>query len=56
MLDAPGGEGPAAELEALPIDLGASAEALGARLLRAGTIGELRQALEEARPSASAPS
>jgi 3D-(3,5/4)-trihydroxycyclohexane-1,2-dione acylhydrolase (decyclizing) len=47
VLDA--GEGPADELEALPIDLGASAEALGARLLRASGIEELRAALETAK-------
>ena len=49
VLDAPGGDGPAGELEALPIDLGASAEALGARLLRARTVEELREALERAK-------
>jgi 3D-(3,5/4)-trihydroxycyclohexane-1,2-dione acylhydrolase (decyclizing) len=37
------------ELEALPIDLGASAEALGARLLRAHGVEELRAALETAK-------
>jgi 3D-(3,5/4)-trihydroxycyclohexane-1,2-dione acylhydrolase (decyclizing) len=37
------------ELEALPIDLGASAEALGARLLRARGVEELRAALETAK-------
>ncbi len=47
VLDA--GDGPAEELEALPIDLGASAEALGARLLRPRGIDELRDALESAR-------
>ena len=47
VLDA--GDGPAEELEALPIDLGASAEALGARLLRARGIDELRGALETAK-------
>ena len=48
-LDAESGDGPAGELEALPIDLGASAEALGARLLRACGIDELRDALETAK-------
>ncbi|HZC12980.1 MAG TPA: thiamine pyrophosphate-dependent enzyme, partial [Thermoleophilaceae bacterium] len=48
-LDAPGGDGPAGELEALPIDLGASAEALGARLLRARTVEDLRDVLERAK-------
>ena len=47
VLDA--GDGPAEELEALPIDLGASAEALGARLLRAHGIEGLRGALEAAK-------
>jgi 3D-(3,5/4)-trihydroxycyclohexane-1,2-dione acylhydrolase (decyclizing) len=49
VLDSESGEGPADELEPLPIDLGASAEALGARLLRARGIGELRAALETAK-------
>jgi 3D-(3,5/4)-trihydroxycyclohexane-1,2-dione acylhydrolase (decyclizing) len=49
VLDAGDGAGPAQELEALPIDLGASAEALGARLLRAGGLDELRAALETAK-------
>jgi 3D-(3,5/4)-trihydroxycyclohexane-1,2-dione acylhydrolase (decyclizing) len=47
VLDA--GDAPAEELEALPIDLGASAEALGARLLRPRGIDELRAALETAK-------
>jgi 3D-(3,5/4)-trihydroxycyclohexane-1,2-dione acylhydrolase (decyclizing) len=42
-------DGPAGELEALPVDLGASAEALGARLLRARGVAELRDALEQAK-------
>jgi 3D-(3,5/4)-trihydroxycyclohexane-1,2-dione acylhydrolase (decyclizing) len=49
VLDAENGEGPADELESLPIDLGASAAALGARLLRARGIEELRAALETAK-------
>jgi 3D-(3,5/4)-trihydroxycyclohexane-1,2-dione acylhydrolase (decyclizing) len=49
VLDADNGEGPAAELEDLPIDLGASAEAFGARLLRARGIDELHAALEAAK-------
>jgi 3D-(3,5/4)-trihydroxycyclohexane-1,2-dione acylhydrolase (decyclizing) len=49
VLDAATGDGPAGELEALPIDLGASAEALGARLLCARGIDELREALEAAK-------
>jgi 3D-(3,5/4)-trihydroxycyclohexane-1,2-dione acylhydrolase (decyclizing) len=55
VLDAPGGEGPASELEALPIDLGASAEALGARLLRASSIDELREALAQAKSERERP-
>jgi 3D-(3,5/4)-trihydroxycyclohexane-1,2-dione acylhydrolase (decyclizing) len=49
VLDAENGEGPADELESLPIDLGASAAALGARLLRPRGIEELRAALETAK-------
>jgi 3D-(3,5/4)-trihydroxycyclohexane-1,2-dione acylhydrolase (decyclizing) len=37
--------------DVLPLDLGANAESLGARLLRARTIDELRGALEEAKAS-----
>ncbi len=48
-LDAPGGDGPAGELEPLPIDLATSAEGLGAKVLRTGSIDELRGALERAR-------
>jgi 3D-(3,5/4)-trihydroxycyclohexane-1,2-dione acylhydrolase (decyclizing) len=49
-LDAPDGAAladPAAE--ALPIDLAANAESLGARVIRTRTIAELREALNEAR-------
>ncbi len=49
VLDADDGDGPASELKDLPIDLGASAEAFGARLLRARGIDELRAALEAAK-------
>jgi 3D-(3,5/4)-trihydroxycyclohexane-1,2-dione acylhydrolase (decyclizing) len=35
--------------EVLPVDLGANAESLGARVFRAETVGELRGALEEAK-------
>jgi 3D-(3,5/4)-trihydroxycyclohexane-1,2-dione acylhydrolase (decyclizing) len=35
---------------ALPVDLATSAEGLGARVIRAGTIEDLRQALSEPRP------
>jgi 3D-(3,5/4)-trihydroxycyclohexane-1,2-dione acylhydrolase (decyclizing) len=48
-LDAVDGAGPEGELQPLPIDLAASAEAFGARVLRARTIDELRDALSEAR-------
>jgi 3D-(3,5/4)-trihydroxycyclohexane-1,2-dione acylhydrolase (decyclizing) len=49
LLDAPNGGGPAQPAEALPVDLAANAESLGATVLRARTIEELREALEEAR-------
>jgi 3D-(3,5/4)-trihydroxycyclohexane-1,2-dione acylhydrolase (decyclizing) len=48
-LDAPDESGPAAALRASPVDLAANAESLGARVLRAASIDELRAALEEAR-------
>jgi 3D-(3,5/4)-trihydroxycyclohexane-1,2-dione acylhydrolase (decyclizing) len=48
-LDAPDGGGPAAPLRASPVDLAANAESLGLRVLRVGTIDELRGALDEAR-------
>jgi 3D-(3,5/4)-trihydroxycyclohexane-1,2-dione acylhydrolase (decyclizing) len=48
-LDAPGGDGPAGELVPLPVDLAATAEGLGARVLRTRTIDELRAALDEAK-------
>ena len=44
-LDAPDGSGPAGVTEALPIDLAANAESLGATVLRAGDVDELRAAL-----------
>jgi 3D-(3,5/4)-trihydroxycyclohexane-1,2-dione acylhydrolase (decyclizing) len=46
-------DGPAGALEPLSVDLGASAEALGARLLRARGIAELRDALEQAKAETS---
>jgi 3D-(3,5/4)-trihydroxycyclohexane-1,2-dione acylhydrolase (decyclizing) len=49
LLDRPDGEGPATEAEPLPVDLAANAESLGARVLRAKTIADLRAALAEAR-------
>jgi 3D-(3,5/4)-trihydroxycyclohexane-1,2-dione acylhydrolase (decyclizing) len=48
-LDAPDGAGPAGATEALSIDLAANAESLGATVLRAGDIDELRAALARAR-------
>jgi 3D-(3,5/4)-trihydroxycyclohexane-1,2-dione acylhydrolase (decyclizing) len=48
-LDAPDGSGPAGVTEALPIDLAANAESLGATVLRAGDVDELRAALARAR-------
>jgi 3D-(3,5/4)-trihydroxycyclohexane-1,2-dione acylhydrolase (decyclizing) len=48
-LDAPDGTGLADAADPLPVDLAANAESLGARVLRAGTIDELRAALREAR-------
>jgi 3D-(3,5/4)-trihydroxycyclohexane-1,2-dione acylhydrolase (decyclizing) len=47
-LDDPSGKGPAGELEPLPIDLGANAESLGAKLYRAESVEELREALAAA--------
>jgi 3D-(3,5/4)-trihydroxycyclohexane-1,2-dione acylhydrolase (decyclizing) len=48
-LDAPDGSGPAASSEALPIDLAKNAESLGATVMRAGDVDELRGALARAR-------
>ena len=47
-LDAPDGRGPAGVTEALPIDLAANAESLGATVLRAGDVDQLRAALARA--------
>ena len=47
-LDAPDGSGPAGVTEALPIDLAANAESLGATVLRAGDVDQLRAALARA--------
>jgi 3D-(3,5/4)-trihydroxycyclohexane-1,2-dione acylhydrolase (decyclizing) len=41
--------------DAVPVDLAANAESLGARVLRAGTIEELRAALAEAKAHAGGP-
>jgi 3D-(3,5/4)-trihydroxycyclohexane-1,2-dione acylhydrolase (decyclizing) len=48
-LDAADGAGPADAAEALPVDLAANAESLGARVIRTNTIPELRDALVVAR-------
>jgi 3D-(3,5/4)-trihydroxycyclohexane-1,2-dione acylhydrolase (decyclizing) len=47
-VDAPGGDALAAPADALPVDLAANAESLGARVIRTRTIAELRQALADA--------
>jgi len=52
-VDAPDLSPPAAET--LPIDLAANAETLGARVLRARTIADLRVALAEAKAHAGGP-
>ena len=49
VLDADDGARPAGPAEPLPIDLAANAESLGAHLIRARTIDDLRAGLEEAR-------
>ena len=48
-LDEPDGSGPADGERPLPVDLARNAESLGATVLRAGTVGELREALDRAR-------
>ena len=48
-LDAPDGRGPAAPMKRLPVDLAANAESLGARVVRAGTLAEIREGLAAAR-------
>jgi 3D-(3,5/4)-trihydroxycyclohexane-1,2-dione acylhydrolase (decyclizing) len=49
LLDAPEGDGLAQPADALPLDLAANAESLGATVFRARTIGELSRALDDAR-------
>jgi 3D-(3,5/4)-trihydroxycyclohexane-1,2-dione acylhydrolase (decyclizing) len=49
LLDRPDGQGPATDAPPLAVDLAANAGSLGARVLRARTIEDLRAALEEAR-------
>jgi 3D-(3,5/4)-trihydroxycyclohexane-1,2-dione acylhydrolase (decyclizing) len=55
LLDAPDGDGPAQPAEPLPVDLAANAESLGARVLRARTIDDLRAALDEAKGAGGGP-
>jgi 3D-(3,5/4)-trihydroxycyclohexane-1,2-dione acylhydrolase (decyclizing) len=49
LLDRPDGAGPATDAAPLPVDLAANAESLGAKVFRATTVAELRQALDRAR-------
>ncbi len=55
LLDAPNGDGPAQPADPLPVDLAANAESLGARVVRARSIEELRGALDEAKAAAGGP-
>ena len=55
LLDAPNGDGPAQPADPLPVDLAANAESLGARVIRAASIDELRSALEEAKAATGGP-
>jgi 3D-(3,5/4)-trihydroxycyclohexane-1,2-dione acylhydrolase (decyclizing) len=55
LLDAPNGDGPAQPAEPLPVDLAANAESLGARVLRARSIDDLRAALEDAKGTSGGP-
>ena len=55
LLDAPNGDGPAQPADPLPVDLAANAESLGARVVRARSIEELRGALDEANAAAGGP-
>jgi 3D-(3,5/4)-trihydroxycyclohexane-1,2-dione acylhydrolase (decyclizing) len=52
LLDAPNGDRPAQPADPLPVDLAANAESLGARVIRAHSIDELRAALDEAKAAA----
>jgi 3D-(3,5/4)-trihydroxycyclohexane-1,2-dione acylhydrolase (decyclizing) len=54
-VDAAGGDAPAQHYDAVPVDLAANAESLGARVLRAATIGEFRAALAEAKAAQGVP-
>jgi 3D-(3,5/4)-trihydroxycyclohexane-1,2-dione acylhydrolase (decyclizing) len=55
LLDAPNGDRPAQPAEALPVDLAANAESLGARVVRVRSTDELRGALEEAKAVTGGP-
>jgi 3D-(3,5/4)-trihydroxycyclohexane-1,2-dione acylhydrolase (decyclizing) len=55
LLDAPNGDGPAQPADPLPVDLAANAESLGARVIRARSIDELRAALDEAKAAGGGP-
>jgi 3D-(3,5/4)-trihydroxycyclohexane-1,2-dione acylhydrolase (decyclizing) len=55
LLDGSDGEGPAQPAEALPVDLAANAESLGATVIRASSIEELRAALEDAKAMIGGP-
>ena len=55
LLDAPNGDRPAQPAEPLPVDLAANAESLGAQVIRAGSIDELRAALDEAKRADGGP-
>ena len=51
--DAPDGHGVAAATARLPVDLAANAESLGARVIRARSMADLREALADAREACS---
>ena len=55
LLDAPNGDRPAQPAEPLPVDLAANAESLGARVIRADSIEQLRAALDEAKGAGDGP-
>jgi 3D-(3,5/4)-trihydroxycyclohexane-1,2-dione acylhydrolase (decyclizing) len=55
LLDAPNGAGPAQPAEPLPVDLAANAESLGARVIRAASVDDLRSALDEAKAATGGP-
>jgi len=55
LLDAPNGDAPVQPADPLPVDLAANAESLGARVIRAGSIDELRAALDEAGSATGGP-